>query len=200
MGYCKAMSQTTTCTKQDCDEIGANYSDDDPNSCLLLSALKDERAILMTSTLIYPTLIKFREVILRRTPLGRQFVEYFEEFYPEAKSIVLKDPQLVTDLVWLTTYVSPYLQSMLGEKPSTSPEGITAISLLASEFRTGTYKALTSIMHRFRKQGSKKFISALDESEKILGGFVGLSPEESLRKLNRRPAGAEETTGSNKKS
>lgn len=187
MGYCQAGSSTVTCTEIDCKEIGANYSETQPGQCLLLTALKDERAILITSTLIYPSLVKFREGILKKTPLGRHFVDYFSEFYEEAKDIVMEDPKLLTDLVWLTTYVSPFLQAMLGERTSFSSEGITPTTLLASEFRPGTYKALNSVMAQFKTKGSKKFVAALNDAEKILSGFVGLSPEQALKKLHTKP-------------
>jgi hypothetical protein len=186
MGYCQVGGSTQPCTPEDCAEFRGKYFDNkSPLSCFLLSVLGDERAILMTATLIYPAMIQFRDDILLRTPLGRHFVGYVDEFYEEAKRIARKDPALITEIVWLCTYVGPYVQAMLGQKPYADGLGETPIRLLASELRPGTYKAVLSVVNRFKARGSKRFVAALNELEQTLSGFVGLSPEEALRRLRR---------------
>lgn len=183
MGYCQVGGNTQPCTPDECAEFGKYF--DKPNGCFLLSVLEDERAILMASTLIYPSMIQFRDEVMRRTPLGRRFIAYFDEFYEEAKAVAAKDPKLVTEVVWLATYISPFIQSMLGQKPVPDSTLDTPLRRLAFEYRPATHKAFVSVIRRFKARASKKFAAALDDSEKIIGRFVGLTPPDALRELRR---------------
>ena len=188
MGYCQVGGNTQACQVEECSEFDGHYfdsPDDHPGGCFLLSVLGDERAILMAGTLIYPAMIQFRDDILRRTPLGRRLIAHFDEFYEEAKNIARKDPKLITEVVWLSTYVSPFLQSMLGQKPVPDSTIETPLSRLASEYRPSTHRAFVSVVNRFKAKGSKKFAKALDDSERILSQFVGLTPAQALHRLRR---------------
>jgi hypothetical protein len=198
MGYCSLGGTKQPCTQEECAEQGWHYSDTVGNGkiCFLLSVLGDERAILITGTMMYPAMIQFRDDIMRRTPLGRRLIAYFDEFYEEAKRLARKDPKLVTEVVWLAIYVSPFIQAMLGQKPVPDSTIETPLSRLASEYRLSTHKAFTSVVNRFKAKGSKKFVAALTDSEKIVSRFVGLTPNEALREL-RRPTSPRQRTRSN---
>jgi hypothetical protein len=188
MGYCQVGGNTQSCTPEDCSEFDGHYFDkpgDFPGGCFLLSVLDDERAILMAGTMMYPAMIQFRDEVMRRTPLGRKLIGYFDEFYEEAKKVARKDPKLVTEVVWLATYVSPFIQTMLGQRVVPESPIETPLSRLASEYRPSTHAAFSSVVARFKARGSKKFAAALDDSEKIISRFVGLSPHEALRELRR---------------
>lgn len=205
MGYCQIGGNTQSCTPDDCAEFGGNYVDDPsdyPGGCFLLSVLDDERAILMVGTLMYPSMIRFRDDIMRRTPLGRQFIAFFDEFYEEAKVVARKDPGLVTEIVWLATYIAPFIQAMLGEKPTASAVE-TPTSRMASEYRPATHRAFSSVVARLKKGGSKKFGKALDEAERLVARFVGMTPEDALREMRRAPgktkAGASSARASKRK-
>jgi hypothetical protein len=198
MGYCQVGGSTQPCTPEDCSEVGGHHVDkpgDYPGGCFLLSVLGDERAILMTGSLIYPTLIAFRDRVLRRTPVGRTFVTYFDTFYEEAKAIARADPQLVTEIVWLTTYVSPFLQAMMGAVPFDDSVGATPVHILASEYRPGTHRAFVSVLNRFRSHGGKPFVAALNDVERTLDRFIGLTPQEALRLLRGGAGGAASPVG-----
>jgi hypothetical protein len=191
MGYCQVGGNTQQCSQEDCGEFEGHYFDkpgDFPGGCFLLSVLGDERAILMAGTMMYPAMIQFRDKILRRTPLGRHLIGYFDKFYEEAKVVARKDPKLITEVVWLATYVSPFLQSMLGQKPArSSPKA--PVNRLASQYRPGTHKAFASVVKRFKKAGaSEQFATALDDSEQILARFVGMTPNKALRELKMAKA------------
>ncbi len=190
MGYCQVGGSTQACPPDDCKEIGGSHFEDSPGFCLLLSLLKDERSILMTSTLIYPTLIEFRKSVLQETPLGKEWSRYFDRFYEEAKDIARKDRKLVTNIVWLTTYVAPFLQAMLGQKPRNP---------FAARFGQGAYNSFITVMHGFRKRGSKEFVEALDIVEKQIAPFPGMTPREALREL-RKPVAGGKTPRPKKKS
>jgi hypothetical protein len=193
MGYCQVGGNTQPCTQEECAEAGGNYfdsPDDHPGGCFLLSVLGDERAILMAGTMMYPTMIQFRDEIMRRTPLGRRLIAYFDEFYEEAKKVARKDPKLITEVVWLSVYITPFLQVMLGLKPVPDSTIETPLSRLASQYRPSTHKAFLSVVNRFKAAGSKGFVAALNDSEKIISRFVGLSPNEALTEL-RRPSPGE---------
>ena len=186
MGYCQVGGSTQSCDKETCSEFGGNYFDEDnPQSCFLLSVLRDERAILMAGTMMYPVMIQFRDDVLRRTRLGRKLIAYFDEFYEEAKTIARKDPELVTEIIWLTTYVFPFLQASLGGKPVTDGARETPTSRQASQYLPSTHRAFCSVVERFKRSASKPFAEALDDSERMLAQFVGRSPQETLEELRR---------------
>jgi hypothetical protein len=182
MGYCSLGGSKQQCTPEECAEQGWQYSPT-VDGCFLLSVLDDERAILLTATQIYPALTDFRDRILRRTRLGRRFDGYFERFYDEAKEIARSDPELVTDVVWLVTYVGPFVQSMLGQKPYSGAPGETPIGVLATEFRPSTHRVALGVIAKFRAKGSPELKTALDDLEDTLSRFVGLGPVEATRKL-----------------
>jgi hypothetical protein len=185
MGYCQVGGNTQQCAPEECEEVGGSHFDEKKDGCLLLSVLGDERAILLTATQIYPALIEFRERVLPRTPLGRHLLGYFDEFYDEAKDIARSDPELVTDIVWVTTYVSPFVQSMLGQKPYTGSPAETPIGIYATEFRPSAHRALVGVIEKFKAKGSREFVAALEDFERTLSRFVGLGPSEALRELRR---------------
>lgn len=183
MGYCQVGGSTQPCQPEECAEIGGGYFDE-PNggACFLMSVLGDERAILMAGTLMYPAMIQFRDEIMRRTPVGRHLIAYFDEFYEEAKEVARRDPKLITEVVWLAVYISPLIQTMLGQPQVSSPIE-TPNSRLASQYRPSTHRAFVSVVERFKALASAPFVAALDDSERIVSRFVGMAPDEALREF-----------------
>ena len=186
MGYCQIGGTTQPCTPEECSEFGGGYGDNPvQDGCFLLSVMTDEHSRMMAANFIYPTMLAFRDEICRRTTLGRRFVRYSEEFHDEARDIARKNPELITDLLWLMTYVTPFWQAMLGQRPHSGPPASTPIGVLASEFRPSTYRSILQLTAKLKQHASPRFVIAAKDLEDTLARFVGLTPEEALRELRR---------------
>jgi hypothetical protein len=186
MGWCSIGSHGEACDRATCDDIHGDYNDQPPSGCLLLSVLQDERAILMASTLMYPAIIDFRDTLLKPSPVGARMNEYFDRFYEEAVSIARADPELVTDIVWVVEYGSPFIRAMLGEDLSARTFGQTPTTYLAERLRPQTVEALIGVIDRFRRAASPEFVAALDDFQTQVQGYVDLTPQEALVKLRAR--------------
>ena len=186
MGYCQVGGSTQPCTQEECSEFGGGYHDEPvQDGCFLLSVMPDEHSKMMAANFIYPTMLAFRDEICRRTPLGRRFVRYSEEFHDEAKGIASQNPELITDLLWLMTYVTPFWQAMLGQTPQSGAQAATPIGVLSSEFRPSTYRSIRELIAKLKQHASPGFVAAADDLEETLARFVGLTPTEALRELRR---------------
>jgi hypothetical protein len=186
VGYCQIGGSTQPCTQEECAEFGGGYGDNPVgDGCFLLSVMSDEHSKMMAANFIYPTMLAFRDEICQRTPLGRRFVRYSEEFHDEAADIARKNPDLITDLLWLMTYVTPYWQAMLGQKPYSGASAVTPVGVLASEFRPSTYRSVLELIRKLKQHASPRFVTAAADLEETLSRFVGLTPEEALREMRR---------------
>jgi hypothetical protein len=187
MGWCSAGSSGEPCDPETCQQINGDYSDKPrgPIGCLLLSALEDERAVLMASTLLYPPLFAFRDDVLARTTLGQRMLDHFRTHYEEAKKILQEDDDLVTDLIWALEYVLPYIRAMLGEDLSPGRNGYTPTTYVAEQLRPQTADFLVFVVDRFAEKASPAFTEAIDDFKKNLSHFIDLKPEAAFVELRR---------------
>jgi hypothetical protein len=189
VGYCRVGSEKqSACDPDGCATIGGQYSEDPVDKgCLLLTGIfgDDDRAALMINTHIYPSLIEFRQNILRKSRFGERMLSQYDRFHDEAVAIARSDADLVSDIIWSLSYISPFIRSMMGEQISSGSFGETPESFYAGALRSGAVQSLRRVIERLKRSASIQFSEALDEFERELRNFEGLSPREAVIALRK---------------
>jgi hypothetical protein len=190
MGYCQVgLEKQSACDPDACADINGQYSEEPgKGSCLLLTGIleEDDRAVLMINTQIYPSLIDFRKGVLHKSDLGERMLRHYDRFHDEAVGIARSDEDLVMDIIWSLSYISPFIRAMMGDQISGGIYGETPDSYYAGALRPGAVQSLRRVIERFKRSASPEFSAALTEFDHELREFEGLNPREALVAMRKR--------------
>jgi hypothetical protein len=191
MGWCgtsPAEASRTPCSRQDCEQIGADYYEEQPDvNCLVLSALNSDQERHLVGALVYPPLLRLRDEILPRSRLGRSILTEFNRHRPEAVEILKRDERLLNELIEFMMMVQPFVRAILGEDISRSayPHGDTFYTYTARRVRPGMMTSLVHLMDRFAEQASDPFRHSLEAYGRLLPRFENLRPQKVSAALRR---------------
>lgn len=187
MGWCSAGTSGEECDARTCSEIGADYSENRPTGCLVLSILEDPHARAVIRSMIYPPILSVRDHILPQSRTGRRIVEDFNRHYDEAVSILRANPDLLAEVVSYLTASVPFARALAGEHLTTPPvsRGHTPSSYTSERLRSGMLDWTSQVLDRFRAAAQPELAATVERYQRLLPGLEGLSPREFLTELRK---------------
>jgi len=147
-----------------------------------LAARAGKTILTLAST--YPTTVEFRDGLLTTTPRGRQWKRYYDRHLSEIFHVAHNDLELMnaSATTWLALY--PFTRAMV--RAASGRRRGAAKKIM---FTKRDHRACVNLIQRFRK-GSEdvRFRKVLNELERELAGYAGLTPEEAVAKLQKSRA------------
>ena len=138
---------------------------------------------ILTLASSYPTTREFRDGLLTTTRRGRQWKRYYYRHLSEIFHVGHKDLGLMnaSATTWLALY--PFTRAMVR-----AASGRRRGAAKKIVFTKRDHRICVSLIGRFRK-GSEdvRFRKVLNELERELRGYAGLTPEEAVAKLQKSP-------------
>jgi hypothetical protein len=138
---------------------------------------------ILTLASSYPTTREFRDGLLTTTRRGRQWKRYYYRHLSEIFHVAHKDLELMkaSATTWLALY--PFTRAMVR-----AASGRRRGAAKKIVFTKRDHRICVSLIRRFRK-GSEdaRFRKVLNELERELRGYAGLTPEEAVAKLQKSP-------------
>jgi hypothetical protein len=122
----------------------------------------------------------FRDHILSASKLGQRFVKHYNTHQGDLGRAVVNDPALLADSYEAWASVVPFVNGMLATTSKTDDKK----SKETIRFSKRDHARWVEVINRFRAASSNKGLhKVLDELERELDRFVGLTAEQTLETL-----------------
>jgi len=122
------------------------------------------------------SLRKFRDKSLRT-----KYVEFYYEYSPEIKRILIEEPSLLIKFAWLITKYIPAIRCVIGDK---NGEDLQITEDDAEQFTSFTEKLKTEVNKREERVGIKRsfeLIKLIEEFEEQINSFKGKKFSQALQ-------------------
>jgi hypothetical protein len=141
-------------------------------------------ASIVTLSETYQTALDFRDLVLLKTPRGRQWKREYDRYLSELYLVASGDHGLAyeTALTWLE--IHPFVVAVVAGAGSANAEPAARPKLSAKRF--ARFEALIDRFHE--GSSNEPFRAFLDELKQEMLAYKGATPSEALARLRSTPA------------
>jgi hypothetical protein len=134
----------------------------------------------------YDAQIAFRDDVLNGSPIGRRFVRLYYRHNPSALKLVAANPTLLGQAIHTWFIIAPFVGAVVAA--SSSNGGGRAGQNSRMRFNRAIHGRVVRLLRALRAEsGNPGLKRALLDVEAELRHYVGLTPEEALATIKRRP-------------
>ncbi len=189
-------------SSEECAAAGGVYSETGPPSngnggghnCFVRTILTRSLAeAILDLGRTYQSAVDFRDEVLGSSPVGKRMIKTYYKYNPAILQIVLGNYELLAESLRTWKSILPFVRAT--DALATGRFDELAEQHRQLRFNKRVHDRVIRLLDRLRSESEDKgFHAALSDVKEELSRYVGLTPEEALERIRRKPSG-----GSSKK-